>query len=62
MMSIIIIFENNDLVTSGNLDHADMYGYLDISKHIHAKTRLTDNFHRYVPRIQISWVSKLDIH
>jgi hypothetical protein len=46
---------------SGNLDHADMYGYLDISKHIHTKPRPMDNFHAYVPRIWISWISKLDV-
>ncbi len=46
---------------SWNLAHADMYGYLDISKHIHTKPRLMDNFHGYVTRIWICWISTMDI-
>jgi hypothetical protein len=49
------------LQASGNLDYADMHGYLNMSEHIHTNPRLTYNFHRYVPRIRISWISKLDI-
>jgi hypothetical protein len=51
--------------TSGNLDHADTYRDLDrsdsSSEHIHTKPRLTDTFEGHVPRIRISWISKLDI-
>ncbi len=46
---------------SGNLAPADMYGYLDISEHIHTNPRLMDNFHGYVTRIWISWISTMDI-
>ncbi len=65
MYTWYIYFKIQISYTSLNLDHADMYGYLDrldISEHIHTKPLLMGNFHGHVPRIRISWISIVDIH